>query len=227
MLFVIAICHPVKWFCVFLSLSFSFIPSYSFSRLVCVCAHMAEDHLAFKQMYNDSTWRGPVIWASEPRMSLVSTCAEYSSPLLFVFFFSWSIYHKLCKLSQWGDRQPVQAFFWNRQTSQEAHCCSGHVCWSTALQQLHIASLPSPTPSSLLVRSPPLFIRLQIAFSALLTLLESRGARRISLAALEKFPQYWFGLENPGGSPSAPPVVTRLKRTSQHNSSTCYQPPLR
>lgn len=39
MLFVIAICHPVKWFCVFLSLSFSFIPSYSFSRLVCVCAH--------------------------------------------------------------------------------------------------------------------------------------------------------------------------------------------
>lgn len=185
LLFVIAICHPVcggkMHLCVSLPLLLIHSLMLLLSSCVCMCAHTAVDLLAFKQMYNDSTWRRPVMWASEPRTSPVSTCAGYSSPILFVFFFSWSIYHKLCKLSQWGDRRPVQAFLWNRQASQEAHCCSGHVCWSTALQQPHITSPPPPhpTPSSLLVRSSPSFIRLQIAFSLLLTLLESRGARRI------------------------------------------------
>lgn len=178
-------------------------------------------------MYNDSTWRGPVIWASEPRMSLVSTCAGYSSPLLFVFFFSWSIYHKLHKLSQWGDRRPVQAFFWNRQASQESHCCSGHVCWSTALQQLHVASLPSPLqhppppceePS--LTHSPP------NCFFSLARAPGKPGRSQDFIGCFREVPpQYWLGPENPAGSPSATQVVTRLKRTSEPTPSACYQLP--
>lgn len=123
-----------------------------------MCTFMAEDLQASKQLHDDSTWRGPVTWASEPHMSLVSTCVGYSSILLSCF--SWSIYHKLCKLSQRGDRRLVQVFFWNRQGSQEAHWCSGHVDWSTAT--LCQPSPPLHRPATLWGALS--FICLQIAF---------------------------------------------------------------
>lgn len=95
-------CVRVKWVSVFLSLSFSFNhftpPLFLIlCAFVYMCAHthMAENHLAFKQMYDDSTWRGPVIWASEPRMSLVPTCVGYSSPLFLSFFFLIYLSHTL------------------------------------------------------------------------------------------------------------------------------------
>lgn len=117
------------------------------------------DHLAFKQMYNDSTWRGQVIWASEPRMSLVSTCSGYSSSLLFVLFFpDLSITNSAsCRNGVTGGPCTHLSEI-DRQSSQEAHCCSGHICWSTALQKLHIPSLLSPLhpceePSP--IHSPP------------------------------------------------------------------------
>lgn len=126
-------------------------------RSSCVCNTWLRYRLAFKQMYTDSTWRGPAIWASEPRMSLVLGIRLLS---FLSFFPPWSIYHKLCKLSQWDDRRPVQAFFWKR---QEAHCCSGHVCWSTALQYTAATHCKPPLPYTILppceepylIHSPP------------------------------------------------------------------------
>lgn len=156
-----------------------------------------------------------MIWASEPRISLVSTCTRiflsYPFCLLFLPDLSITNYASCrngvtggpCKHSSEIDRQ-VRKLIVVQDTSAEAQRYSSYT----------LPAPPSRTPSSLLVRSPPSFIRLQIAFSPLLMLLESQGACRISLAALEKFPQYWFGLAKPAGFPSAP-VVTRLKRTSQ------------
>lgn len=63
-------------------------------RGVCVfiCTHVAENTVVVKQMHNDSSQRGMVIWASEPNMSHVSTCAGHSfSHLPFSFCFDLSI----------------------------------------------------------------------------------------------------------------------------------------
>lgn len=115
-----------------------------------------------------------------------------SLPSHFRLLFSWSIYHKLCKLSRWGDRRPEQALLWNRRASWDPHCCSGHVYWSTALQQATLPASPplhhpAPCKESFLIHSPP------NCFSPLLTLLESRGARRTALAGLGNVPHCWFG----------------------------------
>lgn len=77
-------CERAKCCCVFLPLSVSFIhsPSSSSSRLL-----RGECMWLRKQMYNDSTRRGPSNWASEARVSLASTCVGYSSPILFDSFF--------------------------------------------------------------------------------------------------------------------------------------------
>lgn len=184
---------------------------------VCACAHTwLRIFLAFKQMYSDSTWRGPVIWASEPRMFLVSTCAGYSSPLHFVFLFSdLSITNSAscrngvtggpCQHSSEIDRQ-VRKLIVLRDTSTRAQRYSSY-----------IASIPPPLYHPASLRGNPFsFIHLQIVFSLLLTLLESQGPRRISQAALEKFPQYWFTLETPAGSPSATQNCRGLLKQLQH-----------
>ncbi len=191
----------VKCLCAFLSPAFSFIHSFPYLVCVCACVHtwlriFWLSNRCTMTALEEGRWFGPVSHAC-----LLYPPAQSIPLLSFVFFFCWSIYHKLCKLSRWGDRRPVQAFLWNRQASREAHCCSGHVCWSTALQRLHIPSL-----FSLLVRSSPSSMCLKIAFSLSLALMESWCARRISLTAMEKFPQCWFGLENLAGSPSAAPA---------------------
>lgn len=208
----------LKWFCVFSSL---FLNSSTHSPLIlCVCVyvcvlmftHTVEALLAFKQMYNDSTWRGPVIWASEPRMSLVSTCVEYSSRLFFPSFFSdlsikiSASCHKgvtggPCEFYSEIDRQ-VGELIVVQDTSSEAQRYSSY-------------TMPASSPLrrlSLLARSRPSFIHLQIAFSPMLVLLESWDACGISLDAPEKFLQYWFGLKNPAGSTSGTWLVTRPKK---------------
>lgn len=121
----------------------------------------------------------------------------------------------------------MRALLRNRQASQGAHCCSGHVCWSAALQQLHIAGLPSPTPSCLLARSAPSFIRLQIAFSPLLALLESRGCSQEFIGCFgEVLPPpagYWSGLEKPRRLDIS---NTRLKRASQPAPAHAFNFPI-
>lgn len=103
----------------------------------------------------------------------------------------------------------------------KAHCCSGHVRRSTALQQPHIASLPlrHPCEEALSHSFASKLLFLQCSCS-----LESwgvAGALKISVpAALERVPpllpaKYWFDLENPAGSPAATLVVARRQRTSQ------------
>lgn len=77
-------CH-LPSFCALISTFFLFI--HSCLTVLCVCAvHVAEDLLACKQMQSDSSWRGRPSWASKPRASPVSTCAECPSSLLFVIF---------------------------------------------------------------------------------------------------------------------------------------------
>lgn len=75
-LFVIAICHLCK--------GNKHATFHLVRRCLCIHAHVAEDSAVVKQMCNDSFHRGPVMWASEPHMSLISTCAGHSfSHLLF------------------------------------------------------------------------------------------------------------------------------------------------
>jgi len=128
---------------------------------MCVCVCVLTHGLGSSGFQNRCTVTGfeesPVIWASEPRIFPSSTALGI--PLLSLFaFFCLSITNSAsCRGGVTGG--PCKASLWNRQASLGAPCCSGHVCWSTALQQLHIACLASPTPSSLLVRSPQSFIR--------------------------------------------------------------------
>lgn len=86
-------CLRVEWFCVFFSLSFHSFTQCSFSFVcmcVCLCAclwmHVRTHDWESSGFQTDVQWQH-LIWASEPHMSLVSTCAGYSSPLLFVSFF--------------------------------------------------------------------------------------------------------------------------------------------
>lgn len=157
-------------------------------------------------------------------VSCIHLCWVFLSYPFWLLFFSWSIYHKLCKLSQRGDRRPVRALLRNRQASQGAHCCSGHVCWSTALQQLHIAGLPSPLhhPASLRGALPHSFA------SKLLFLRYSRSwkagvARRDSSAASPPPPRYWSGLEKPRRFDIS---NTRLKRASQPAPARAFNFPI-
>lgn len=187
---------------IFLLFSFSF---HFYSLLLVLLSHAcAHSWLKIFWLPNRCTmtaleegrWFGPV----SHTCLLYPPCAGYSSLLLFCF--SWSVYHKLCKLSRQGDRQ--QVFFWNRQESQESHWCSGHVRRSTANT---LPAFPSPTSSSHLMWSSLIHLPPN-CFSSLLALLESWGAHKISLAALEDFSQCWFP-KNSAGSPRA-------------NSSACY-----
>ena len=104
MLFVIAICRPVRESKMLLCISptFFFIHSLtvllllllllllhlpSSARGVHVCTHGWGILWLWKQMCNDSTRRGPSNWAREARVSLPSTCVGYSSPIHFASFF--------------------------------------------------------------------------------------------------------------------------------------------
>lgn len=152
-----------------------------------MCTHRAED---FPGFLTDVQWqhlkRAGDLGQWAMYVSSIHLCGV-SSPLLFVCFFFWSIYHKLCKLSQWGDKQPVQTFFWNRQASQEAHCSSGHVYWSTALQQLHCQHSSWYHPAFL-------WGTLSHSFTfKWLFLLTSRSMKSQG----PEVKQYWFTLGNP------------------------------
>lgn len=185
---------------IFLFISFLF--TLTCSPVSCMCTVMAEDLLLPNRCtmtaLEEGRWFGPV----SHTCLLYPPCAGYSSLLLFCF--SWSVFHKLCKLSRQGDRQPVQVFFSNRQESQESHWCSGHVRRSTADT---LPAFPSPASSSHLMWSSLIHLPPN-CFSSLLALLESWGAHKISLAALEDFSQCWFP-KNSAGS-------------SRANSSACY-----
>lgn len=83
--------------------------------------------------------------------------------------------------------------------------------------------LPS-TPSCLLARSSPSFIRLQIAFSPLLTLLESRGCSQGFIGCFPPPPpRYWSGLEKPRRFDIS---NTRLKRASQPAPARAFNFPI-
>lgn len=80
--FVIAICHFCK--------RSKHVSFHLVRRCVCSHAHVAEDSVVVKQMCDDSSHQGPVIWASEPHVSLPSTCTGHfisSSSFSSVFYF--------------------------------------------------------------------------------------------------------------------------------------------
>lgn len=174
-------------FCLFLLFSFSF---HFYSLLLVLLSHAcAQSWLKIFCFQTD------VLWQHLKRAGDLGQWATHVSCIhpalggyLLLFCFSWSVYHKLCKLSRQGDRQPVQVFSWNRQESQESHWCSGHVRRSTANT---LPAFPSPTSSSHLMWSSLIHLPPN-CFSSLLALLESWGAHKISLAALEDFSQCWF-----------------------------------
>lgn len=163
-----------------------------------------------------------MIWASEPRTSLVTTCAGCPSPILFVFFFfpdlsitnSASCRSRVtggpCKRSSEIDRQ-VRKLIVVQDTSAEAKHYSSYTLPASPLLPYTIQP-PCEEPS--LIHWPP-----NALFSlASLMPLKSWDVHRISLAAWEKFPQYWFDLENPAGSPLAPPVL----RVEDFPANPCY-----
>lgn len=108
--------------------------------------------------------------------------------------FYWFIHQKLCKGTQYGDKQRMRAFVWNRQESHIDRKLI--VAQDTSVEAQHYSSntLPSPSPitSRLLVRSLHFFICLQIAFSLLLRLLESWGSSLFHLL-LGRDHWYWSG----------------------------------
>lgn len=190
-------------FCLFLLFSF---PFHFYSLLLVLLSHAcAQSWLKIFCFQTD------VLWQHLKRAGDLGQWATHVScihPALGIPPFYSSVFPDLsftnCKLSRQGDRQPVQVFFWNRQESQESHWCSGHVRRSTADT---LPAFPSPTSSSHLMWSSLIHLPPN-CFSSLLALLESWGAHKISLAALEDFSQCWFP-KNSAGS-------------SRANSSACY-----
>lgn len=151
-------------------------------------------------------------WATH--VSCIHLCRVFlSPPFCLLFFPDLSITNSAscrsgvtggpCKHSPEKDRQ-VRKLIVVQDTSAKAQRHSSYTLPASPPLH-HLASLWGALSHSFLSK---------LLFVPLLTLLENQGACKISVATLEKFPQYWFCLENSAGSPAATPAVARLKRTS-------------
>lgn len=215
-------CERAKCCCVFLPLSVSFIhsPSSSSSRLL-----RGECMWLRKQMYNDSTRRGPSNWASEARVSLASTCVGYSSPILFDSFFfpDLSITNSAscrsgvtggpCERSSEIDRQ-VRELIVVQDTSAGAQRYSSYT--SPASPPLY--TILPPCEERSLIHSPP---------NCFFSVTHAPGKPGL-LAGIHRLlppppPRYWSGLEKPRRFDIS---NTRLKRASQPAPARAFNFPI-